>query len=250
MVAEIDRLAERLPDLLRKQAGFGNRIADIVDDRELVAAEPRDQRRIADASAEPRGHRLQQRIARRMSERVVDVLEAIEIEHQHRKARSAAPRTGQCLLHPLLEQHAVRQVGQRVVLRHVGDLGLGTALLGDVAMRRDPAAAVHRLPRHADQPAVSKLVDPAADLVGRQRVECGELLGRGAVGGLALEDAIGDPVLDDLAVGGAGQQQFGRQPVNFGVAIVAYDEALRRIEHAEALAHVVDRGIEPEPMLL
>ncbi|MGY4255600.1 hypothetical protein ACVI1L_002668 [Bradyrhizobium sp. USDA 4516] len=222
----------------------------MVDHRELVAAEPRNQRRITDGSAQARGHRLQQRIARRMPERVVDVLEAVEIEHQHRKTRSAAPGTGERALHPFLEQHAIRQIGQRVMLRHIGDLGLGAPLLGDVAMRRHPAAAGHRLPRHADQPAVGELVDPAVDLAGRERVQCREHLRRGTVAGLALENAVGDAMPDDLAMGRAGQQQLRRQPVHLGVAIVADDEALLCIEHAEALAHVVDRGIQPEPLLL
>ena len=36
------------------------------------------------------------------------------------------------LLQPLVEQHAVGQAGQRIVQRHVRDLGLRAALLGDV----------------------------------------------------------------------------------------------------------------------
>ena len=93
-------------------------------------------------------HRLQQVVADRMTERVVDVLEVVEIEAQHGDLLVAL-HAAQSLLQLLPEQHAVRQVGQRIVPRHVRDLRLGLPPFGDVLERRDPAAARHGLIDHA-----------------------------------------------------------------------------------------------------
>ena len=89
---------------------------------------------------QPLGHRAQQRVADRMAEHVVDALEAVEIEEHDGELVAAAQR----LLHLVLEQHAVRQIGQRVVPRHVHDLGFGLAALGDIFIGRHPAAVSGR----------------------------------------------------------------------------------------------------------
>ena len=85
------------------------------------------------------GHHLEQLVADRMAERVVDALEAVEIEIEHRELVAAAD-AGQRLGEPLAEQHAVGQIGQRVVARHMRDLLLGALALGDVVVGGDPAA--------------------------------------------------------------------------------------------------------------
>ena len=77
-------------------------------------------------------------------ERVVDALEAVEVEAEHGEAL-AAPQAQQRLLQLLAEQRAVGEVGQRVVAREVGDLLLLAAALGDVLVQRHPAAALQRL---------------------------------------------------------------------------------------------------------
>ena len=73
-----------------------------------------------------------------VSERVVDVLEAVQVHHQQRErlAASAAPARI-ALFDAVREQHAVRQAGERVVQRLVLQrLGVGLAL-GDVAQAGD-----------------------------------------------------------------------------------------------------------------
>ena len=78
-------------------------------------------------------------------------------------ARSAPPRRvmERASSNRFPKQDAIWQVGQRVMLGHMRDLGLGPALLGDVLVRRHPAAAGHWLPGNADQSTVGELVDPA-----------------------------------------------------------------------------------------
>ena len=73
-----------------------------------------------------------------MAERVVDALEAVEIEAEHGKAL-AAPQAQERLLQLLAEQRAVGEVGERVVARQVGDLLLLAAALGDVLVAAPPS---------------------------------------------------------------------------------------------------------------
>ena len=88
-----------------------------------------------------------------MAERVVDFLEMIEIEAEHRELVAALGEP-QGLFELLAEQRPVRQIGQRVMARHVRNLFLGLLPFGDVLEGRDPAAALHRLIDDADRASV------------------------------------------------------------------------------------------------
>jgi hypothetical protein len=71
-----------------------------------------------------------------VAQRVVDVLEVVEVEGEHRQLLAAAnPR--ERIVHPDFEHRAVGKAGQGVVGRHVGDLGgaLGHPLLEHDAVR-------------------------------------------------------------------------------------------------------------------
>ena len=89
-----------------------------------------------------------------MAKRIVDVLEVIEIETQHRKL-IAAPDQPQGLFELLAEQRPVRQIGQRVMARHVRDLLLSGLPFGDVLEGSDPPAAFHGLIDHAERTSVA-----------------------------------------------------------------------------------------------
>jgi hypothetical protein len=127
-------------------------------DGEFIAADPAKRVRLADAACDARRHRLQQRVADGMSQRVVHFLEAIEIEAMHGE-RLAMPDALKRLLEALMQQRAVRKAGERVVVCHVGDLGFGLTLLGDVLMCRYPAAAGHGPPGNGNEAAVAELLD-------------------------------------------------------------------------------------------
>ena len=83
-------------------------------DRELVATEARDALRVAEDALQPRPDPLKQEVAVVVAERVVDVLEAVEV-HQHHGARvAAAAGAVQGRLHEAGEHRAVREAGQPV----------------------------------------------------------------------------------------------------------------------------------------
>ena len=75
------------------------------------------------------------RVAGLMPERVVDVLEVVDVEEQHADPRVRAP--GAVERHPetVEEQGPVGEAGQRVVERHVGEADLEALALDRVAQR-------------------------------------------------------------------------------------------------------------------
>ena len=81
----------------------------------------------------------------------------------------------QGVLEPLVEQHAIGQSGQRIVQRHVHDLGLGAALLGDVLMGGDGVAVRHRLgstPRRSGRRAGASCIGGHACRSTRLSIDC------------------------------------------------------------------------------
>ena len=109
-------------------------------DREFISAQPRDHRARGHAFLEPPGGLFQRGVAARMAERIVHILEVIEIdpEDRHRVVglaplERAGERGG--------EQRAIGQVGQHVVMGHVIDLVLRLARAGDIGHEAAPVAA-------------------------------------------------------------------------------------------------------------
>ena len=60
-----------------------------LNDRKFVAAEPGNDIGLVEAAAQATGHGLQQFIADRMTERVVDALEFIDVDIEHRQLLAA-----------------------------------------------------------------------------------------------------------------------------------------------------------------
>ena len=89
---------------------------------ELVAAEARDRVGVAKGAAEANRQLPEQLVAARMPERVVDLLETVEVEQQDRCAAAGASRVREGGLDPVVEEHAVRQAREAVVERLVLDL--------------------------------------------------------------------------------------------------------------------------------
>ena len=114
-----------------------------LDHRELVAAQPRDMIGLADAAPDAGGHGLQQFVADMMSERVVDALELVDVDIEQCELLAAAGSL-QLAFDLFAEQHPVRQVGQRVVMREMRDLLVGAPALGDVVDDVDDVARLRR----------------------------------------------------------------------------------------------------------
>ena len=138
----MERIADGLDDLLRDERRVFGADQMREQQRELVAAEAGHGVAVADARLHARRDGLQQLIADVVAERVVDDFEAIEVEEEDRQPAVIALRVRQRDGQAVLEQQAVRQAGQRVVIREVLDLLFGVRPLGDVADDADHAAAL------------------------------------------------------------------------------------------------------------
>jgi hypothetical protein len=166
MPVKIEGFAQRFSNSLGKFSGLYNRICYILNNGELIAAKPGDQGSFPDALTQPRGNSLEQSIARRMSERVIDFLEAIEIEHEHCQVGAAPARHGKRVLQMFPQQCAIWQVGQRVMVSHVSNSGFRAPLLGNVEMCRYPAATGHWLSSYADQTTIGQFINATGSHVG------------------------------------------------------------------------------------
>ena len=105
-------------------------LAALVEDHhELVAAEARHDVACPQRAAQPVRHFEQEQIAGLMAERIVDDLEAVEIDEQHRETVIVALRCVDRLAQQPVEGLAVRQVGQAVMRGEVFDPLVGLVLL-------------------------------------------------------------------------------------------------------------------------
>jgi hypothetical protein len=131
---EVDGLADRLQQAPGDRLGAGGVVPE-QDDGELVAAQARHEVVGPQRPRQPPGGLHQQRVTGGVPQAVVDQLEAVEVEEQHRRpAVPTAPAAGAG------EQlDAVEQPGQRVVGRLVRELrahGLGVPVGGALGVEQ------------------------------------------------------------------------------------------------------------------
>ena len=102
------------------------------DESELVAAKPRDRIAGAQAGAQTLAELAQQLVAARVADGVVDLLEPVEVHQQHSHGRVRALCVRERLCDAVVEEPAVRKIGQRVVQRLVRKLVLGLPALDEL----------------------------------------------------------------------------------------------------------------------
>ncbi|MNF76085.1 hypothetical protein D3C84_581840 [compost metagenome] len=147
-----------------------------LQDRKLVAAQAGDHIALAGTVLEARGDFLQQQVADRVTEGIVDFLEVVEIQVEDRERGGAALGRGEGLAQALDEGRPVGQAGEPVGAGEQGDFLLGQLALGDV---EDDAFDL-------DQPALAvahrdiAVLDPAVSVGAGQQAE----FDRGALGAL------------------------------------------------------------------
>ena len=172
-----------------------------------------------------------------MAERIVDVLEVIEIEAEDDE-RFGVAQAGEVRLHPFMERGAVGQVGERVVARQMPHSFLAQQPFGDVLERRHEAAVGHRAVRDRQRGAVAQRRDGGA----AERL--GDELALGRLGGFrVLVDGLRHA--HQLAHVHADGEPALRYLEYFRDALIEDDEPLLGVEHAQSLRHVAQRGVEP-----
>ena len=138
VVEEIEGVAHFVVDAPAEHFGI-RRAGDAGhDDCELVAAEAGNGIGRARHGTQPGTDLADQLVAGGVAERVVDRLEAVEIEIEERSA-PPCPRAKQRFGELLLEEEAVGEAGERIVEGDELDLVLSALALGDVAGDADEA---------------------------------------------------------------------------------------------------------------
>ena len=99
---------------------------------EFVAAESRHHVAAANAVLEPLGDAAQQLVAHIVAERVVNDFHAVQIQKQNAEHRVFFFGVGERAAQFVAEQSAVRQIGQRIVIRHMTDGFLRAFVFADV----------------------------------------------------------------------------------------------------------------------
>ena len=102
------------------------------DSLELVAAEASNLPMVAHDRFQPVRDLAEKRVPDRMAERVVDVLEAVEIDHKESAALLAMRGIAERFVKRLAHHRPIGQSGQRVEAGEAADFALGLALFGEV----------------------------------------------------------------------------------------------------------------------
>ena len=133
--------AHRLRDCGPDSVCDGERIAHagevFADGEELVAAEPHQRIGGPDDRAHLLRHSDEQPVACGMVDGVVDQLEVVEVDEEHRDGCLRAPRPCERRLQPLLHDRPVGQPGERVVRRLRQQRGLDPPLICHVVDGKD-----------------------------------------------------------------------------------------------------------------
>ncbi len=124
------RLRQRVDHALRRAVRFVLARDVLEQDRELVPAEAGDHVGVPQHGRDPGPGLLEDLVARQVPHRVVDDLETIEVDEQHREARPVVVQVAvQRRCQPVEQRHPVRQPGQRVVLGLVLQAQFGSLAL-------------------------------------------------------------------------------------------------------------------------
>src|SRR5215213_1806953 len=186
--AGAQRAAQRPLQAVRDRHGLEHPADAFAEDRELVTAEAGDGVLRTHHGAQPLGHLAQHLVARAVAERVVDALEAIEVEEVD-GGGGLAVAPGQDVAQAVAEQRSVREAGQGVVEREPLQLRLHALAIGDV----EKDAVEERVrPGLAVEHDGHLVADPDVTPVGgAQPVLLHELLARPLALRLVRDDAIG-----------------------------------------------------------
>ncbi len=145
MIVDLVALAQAIDDAPGETGGVVGGMDVLLEHHEFVAAEPRHEVLRPQHLAQPVGDGAQQLVAAGMTERVVDLLELVEVDEQQRRQLLGVMRNRQQTLDLVAEIDPVGQRRQFVVARQMADPGFRVAPFGDVFQQHDGAAAGHRL---------------------------------------------------------------------------------------------------------
>ncbi len=233
-------------DLFEDSVGEAHHRVRVVDvgaeDRELVTAETGHGVARSQHATEAVADGHEELVAGFVSQAVVDDLEVVEVEEEHRDATGAARRAIHRLADPVHEERAVREAGEGVVDGLVGEALTDRLAFGDVldladhvdglAARISDGGDAQRDPHDvAVGVEVALLESVAADLAGEEAPD--------VVGVLGPVVRVGDvPDREPDEIGRLASEHAGERPV------VAQDPTVR-VGERHADRGVLERAAEP-----
>ncbi len=122
---------------------FGRVLDRGLNDGEFVTSQPCDEVGAVDALVKAHGHGFQQFVADHVPKRIVDALEFVDVDIQHRQLLARSDMF-EFLFQPLVKQCSVWQIGQRVIMCEMSDALLGARAFGDILVGRHPSAIRQR----------------------------------------------------------------------------------------------------------
>ena len=134
--------SDPLGELIHRFGGLGVGNGD----REFIAAQPGDDPGGSDLGLQPLGDGTQNKVAAGMAKQVVDLLEAIEADHQQRNLAGFGFRHRNHRAQTGLQGASVGETGQRIVFRQISDAFGLTFAQRDVAQYSAILHAVGALP--------------------------------------------------------------------------------------------------------
>ena len=224
--------------------------ADLIEqDGELVAAEARERVARSNAALEAPSDTDEELVAGLVSEAVVDGLEAIEIEVEHREGRGAERplRALKEVLQAVDEQRSIRQIGERIVERLPLQLLLGLLARGDVA--RD-AEGPHDVPPGRAAGASSSRPSGHRRLPNLPLLDIDERL-PGAKDLLLVAQRLRRVLLgEEVDVGPTDGQRWARDAEPYRRVAVDPREAALAILEVDAVRDVVHQRLQQEDLIL
>ena len=142
LAVDLHRQVERSQDPRRRVGGVCRAFDAVQEHGELVASEAGDGVRGSHGDLQPAADLLENLVARRMPEAVVDRLEVVEVDEHHRDLRHPATRAHQRVLDAVGEERPVGELRHGVVERLMRELILESLALADVAAIEHGAAHV------------------------------------------------------------------------------------------------------------
>ena len=121
------------------------------DEGELIAPDPR-QIGVATERAQLLRQLAEHVIADRVTKRIVDLLEAIEVDAQHGQRFSALLRSIYRVREMFHERGAIGQIGERIIVCQVRNSGLGLLALGNILRKAEEVARFAGLVRYRKIP--------------------------------------------------------------------------------------------------
>jgi hypothetical protein len=108
------------------------------------------------AASQALSDKFEQLIADMVAERIVNTLKLIKVEAQHRETLATLDALD-LVVELLQQEHAIGQLGQRVMARHMRDSVFGTLTLCHVFMGGEPATARNRLVDDRNSPPIGQI---------------------------------------------------------------------------------------------